>query len=814
VWAAAASRRSSDYDYDAITVTNVTHRQDFGRAVGLSGRTLVAGAPYADYNNLGAVGDVSDYDSYGAENLNRGRAYVFYSRPHVQRVTLAAVQEPGEGTFRLRLADRGLNATTAQLGFSASAASMKAALEELANVDEVEVAFASDVDAYAVYRWTVSFVSATVDPPLLVPLYNGSGCADCTPINQAWLTPEQVNVSVVQTIEPWVEQTQLKADDRRSGDLFGYSVAVDGDYVIVGSPLSSALTCTTWDFETGDLVGWTATGDAFDDQPTFGDNTRHRSVYEGVSDFRSHGAPQVSRHKGRYWVGTYESRPGAGAANYTSPAEGYPAGTAQGDEPTGTLTSQPFLILGDAITFLVGGGCDHLTEYVELLVDGFAVARATGKCRETMEPHTWDVALYYGRAAQIRIVDASSTRWAHINVDHFRFSWDTRGGKHYSYGQNSSSSSDDGAVGEAGSVLHYCHAEETPHAGAAYAFRRQANGSLESCAGDKFLCEWSQMRRLTASDKRGDDHFGHSVAYDDELGLAAVGAYQSTARGIWREPLSSYPHGDPTLVALPLSDYFEGRLQAAGPLSPLPSGARAVWAQAELDGVTDQDETEQEQAGAVYIFKLYPEETGSGGALVSAPYWLPTETVKIAPHDGFARDYFGYTVRLDGRSLLVGAINHDLMAENAGIAYEFDVAVARIYFSEAEYVLLENYDEVDVTLYRDAEYTDLALTVQYATSDLTATGVDTAKFDACQKLAVRYRPGDCGDYEQTRGEVTFAAGSASAAFSVRIMDDFCYEHFMEYFQVTLSIPGTNFLAGEEFYATVRIDDNDFDEDYC
>ncbi|CAM9829761.1 unnamed protein product [Heterosigma akashiwo] len=334
VWAAAASRRSSDYDYDAITVTNVTHRQDFGRAVGLSGRTLVAGAPYADYNNLGAVGDVSDYDSYGAENLNRGRAYVFYSRPHVQRVTLAAVQEPGEGTFRLRLADRGLNATTAQLGFSASAASMKAALEELANVDEVEVAFASDVDAYAVYRWTVSFVSATVDPPLLVPLYNGSGCADCTPINQAWLTPEQVNVSVVQTIEPWVEQTQLKADDRRSGDLFGYSVAVDGDYtVVVVCPLSSALTCTTWDFETGDLVGWTATGDAFDDQPTFGDNTRHRSVYEGVSDFRSHGAPQVSRHKGRYWVGTYESRPGAGAANYTPPAEGYPLGTAQGTSP-------------------------------------------------------------------------------------------------------------------------------------------------------------------------------------------------------------------------------------------------------------------------------------------------------------------------------------------------------------------------------------------------------------------------------------------------------------------------------------------------
>ena len=40
---------------------------------------------------------------------------------------------------------------------------------------------------------------------------------------------------------------------------------------------------------------------------------------------------------------------------------------------------------GDVISFLIGGGCDHLTEYVELLVDGFVTMRATGRCNERME---------------------------------------------------------------------------------------------------------------------------------------------------------------------------------------------------------------------------------------------------------------------------------------------------------------------------------------------------------------------------------------------------------------------------------------------
>ena len=156
---------------------------------------------------------------------------------------------------------------------------------------------------------------------------------------------------------------------------------------------------TTWNFETGDLRGWEATGNAFAYQPTYGDNptARHRG--------------QPSNHEGNYWIGGYEKRP--------TPND--PAGAVQGDGPQGTLVSQPFTIRTSSISFLIGGGCDINTERVEILVDGRVVQRATGKCTETMERVRLNVAPYIGRSAQIRLVDISSGGWGHINFDDLRF---------------------------------------------------------------------------------------------------------------------------------------------------------------------------------------------------------------------------------------------------------------------------------------------------------------------------------------------------------------------------------------------------------
>lgn len=165
-----------------------------------------------------------------------------------------------------------------------------------------------------------------------------------------------------------------------------------------GTP-GKAVGAVSWDFEGGILKGWSATGTAFGTQPTYGDNptARHRG--------------QPSRHQGNYWVGGYENR--------HTPSD--PPGRVQGDGPQGTLTSGPFTISGNAISFLIGGGCDINSERAELVVDGQVVRKSTGKCTETMQRARWDVSEFQGRSARIRLVDTSSGGWGHINFDDVRF---------------------------------------------------------------------------------------------------------------------------------------------------------------------------------------------------------------------------------------------------------------------------------------------------------------------------------------------------------------------------------------------------------
>ena len=161
----------------------------------------------------------------------------------------------------------------------------------------------------------------------------------------------------------------------------------------------------TRDFETGNLWGWQKTGNAFNNQPTFKDNptARHRG--------------EPSNHQGEYWIGTFENYQGR---------PGQVPGRIQGDLPTGTLTSSPFKVSFDYVDFLVGGGKGPATR-VELLVldpieQTFVSRRtASGANSETMHRVRWDVSEFRGRMARIRVVDASSGPWGHINADDFRF---------------------------------------------------------------------------------------------------------------------------------------------------------------------------------------------------------------------------------------------------------------------------------------------------------------------------------------------------------------------------------------------------------
>jgi len=616
--------------------------------------------------------------------------------------------------------------------------------------------------------------------------------------------------------QPLFEEGILQASSATHGEQFGASVEVRGDQVLVGAPASHGGPSVTWDFETGDLRGWTATGNAFELQPTFGDNSRHRPP-AGTSGYSSeHLRPQQSQPQGLYYVSSFERRPGNGREDARNPDPRFLAGGAAGDRPVGTLTSQPFLILGPRIWFRIGGGCDHLTEYVELLVDGFAVARSTGSCRERLEAREFETAEYVGRAAQIRIVDISTAIWGHVSADDFRFSWNADAEGFTAHELDWQQNPRDPST-----------AERAIRSGAAYIFLRQVSGGQAPCADTRQqACQWSQHAKLLPSDRRPDMRFGASVAFDESRGYAIVGAPAAPMLGLYKDLLlpASHVSSRQRLRRLPASSALAYTLHATGSVASLGAGNRLID-YVESTNRTDLERRALEEAtqegGAVYLFARTDESFRADGELLAPSEGHAHESVKLIPPDLHTRDFFGSSVAAGGGHLVAGSPKRDgakggamVSAEDVGGVYVFDTRIASVGFLQKEFRVLEDASEATILLTRADAVAYESITVEVATSDLTAAGVGTEAFEDCMLLAIAARSNSCGDYERTNAKITFAEGDTTAAFSVRVVDNACREHYPEYVQLTLSVPGSFAAVSEKHLALLRIDDQDFHKEPC
>lgn len=649
----------------------------------------------------------------------------------------------------------------------------------------------------------------------------------------------------------WTEHSKLTASDRERGDRFGTNVALENDQLLIGAHMDTAKPRTTWDFETGDLRGWTKTGTAFDSQPTYEDNSAMRNVYGDVtvSTFREYGGetyigssnregklieisedivgrdttvlygpetthrdhpvpvtlgpsmfqdpmfqyrPRIEEsvaHRGNFWVGTFENRSATHHTNGTIEVVNAP-GSTQGDEPQGTLTSDPFQIYGTKVTFLVGGGCDLQTEYVELLVDGVPVKRATGRCKEKMERVVWDVSPYRWQSAIIRIIDMSSSKWGHINVDDIRFNW------HDSYQSRSTTPSSDGTMNRqpAGGAMGY---SGEPQAGAVYAFRRRAGGVGNSAPCEiscdntgcsytrnppqRWDCEWEEQQKLQPSDRRGEELFGWSFDLDDNAGIAVVGAVHG--RGV---------------------DGF---------------------------GLTDQGV--RSETGSVYVFKRIEEVRTPIGSLVSPPQWPVYEHIKYQNADKGEshRGHFGSSIAVSGFKVLVGAKSQPSLVQMGanglfssttvrslkmgGAAYSFDVALVSVGFTQSLFVVTEGgsdpmaQQQAVINLERTGDLSE-TLHVAYETNDISAKGISSSKAQYCFGLSYEDRGlAGCGDYVLTSGIITFNPQESSKQIVINIVNDNCFEKYSEEVAVKIRIPGGDTVHGANYTATLRIDDDDF-----
>ncbi len=148
------------------------------------------------------------------------------------------------------------------------------------------------------------------------------------------------------------------------------------------------------DFEGETYANWSVTGTAFGAGPV---EIASIPAYQGNVG-----------GKGKRVVNSHASAPGKSVE--------------EKDSAMGTLTSRPFTIDRQYLTFLIGGGAHKGKTCMNLLVAGNPVLSATGQNDNRMRPVSWDVRQWAGKTATLQIVDQEQGGWGNIGVDDIVFS--------------------------------------------------------------------------------------------------------------------------------------------------------------------------------------------------------------------------------------------------------------------------------------------------------------------------------------------------------------------------------------------------------
>jgi hypothetical protein len=150
-----------------------------------------------------------------------------------------------------------------------------------------------------------------------------------------------------------------------------------------------------------------------------------------------------------------------------------------------------------------------------------------------------------------------------------------------------------------------------------------------------------ELAKLTASDAAADDKFGYSVAIDGDT--IVVGTYRGEAAYVFRTTDGGATYGQVAILTASDAaedDYFGYSVAIDG--ATIVIGAYGAGT-----------------GGAVYILR-----TSDGGATYD-------QVAKLTAADAAANDYFGYSVAIDGATIVIGAYGDDDAGLVSGSAYVY-----------------------------------------------------------------------------------------------------------------------------------------------
>jgi cysteine-rich repeat protein len=455
----------------------------------------------------------------------------------------------------------------------------------------------------------------------------------------------------------WGEVAKLVAADAAAGDRFGHSVSVSGDTIVAGADTddhaggADAGSAYVFARNTGGADDWGEVKRLSAADPSAGDRFgRAVSISDSMIVVGAHLADSPGADSGAAYV--FERNAG-GADNWGQIHE-----LAAGDGAAGDRLGVSAAISGD--TIVLGS---ELAD-VDAVDSGSAYIFTIAGCEwnEVAEavpadPGTGDG---YGRSVSISgdtlVVGAWQEDAAGVDAGAAYVFERNQGGLDH-WGQVTKLTASDAAAGDhfgnsvsiSGDTV-VVGADDNDDAGtssgSAYVFARNTGGADN----------WGEAKKLTAVDAAGGDNFGWSVSISGDT--VVVGAYGN----------------DDTGSASGSTYVFERNKDGQDNWGQVKKLSAADAAAGDEFGISVsirgdtlvvgawQDDAAGADSGSAYVF-----ERNAGGV---ADGW--GQVRKLTAADSAAGDVFGWSVAIDGDTLVVGAYGDDDAGSFSGSAYVFE----------------------------------------------------------------------------------------------------------------------------------------------